>query len=70
MIFIIFMARYGSYIDVLFQNNWKPYEKIQFWIDSKKFFIITQKHIASQETYLELIWAILHQFSESVVKFC
>ena len=64
------MARYGSYIDVLFKKNWTPYEKIHFWIDSKTFFIITQKHIASQQNYLELMWAILHLFSESVVKSC
>ena len=52
---MIFMARYGSYIDVLFKKNWTPYEKIHFWIDSKTFFIITQKHITSLQTYLELI---------------
>ena len=55
MIFMIFVARYGSYIDVLFEKKWTPYEKIHFWIDSKTFFIITQKHITSLQTYLELI---------------
>ena len=30
----------------------------------------TQKHIPPQETFLELIWAILHLFSKFVVKSC
>ena len=67
---MIFMARYSSYPEVLFLKNIGHYEKIPFWIDSMMVFNITQKHIASQKTYLELILAILYLFSESVVKSC
>ena len=44
------------------KKNWTPYEKNHLWIDSKTFFIITQKHIASQQNYLELMWAFCIHF--------
>ena len=63
------MARYDSYIDVLFEKKWTPYEKIHFWIDSNTFFIRFHSNSKTYHFITNLFRAYLGH-SASIFRIC